>query len=62
MESCAESLLKEADDLAQEAEKKMKWDLVAKSNAFREKARDKQKQVEQTEIQLQSLEKNLQKM
>ena len=62
LESCVESLLKEADDLAQEAEKKMKWDLVAKSNAFREKARDKQKQVEQTEIQIQSLEKNLQKM
>ena len=62
LESCAETLLKEADDLAQEAEKKMKWDLVTKSNAFREKAKEKKKQVEQTGKEIETLEKTLKKM
>ena len=49
MELCAETLLKEADDLAQEAEKKVKWDLVTKFSAFREKVKQKRSKLNKLE-------------
>ena len=54
--------MQEADDLDQEAEKKVKRNLVPKSNAFREKARKKRKQVEQTGKEIESLQKTLKGM
>ena len=41
LESCAEALEKDADQLSIEAEKAMSWELVAKANAFRASAVEK---------------------
>lgn len=62
LESCVETLLKEADDLPQEAKKKVKWDLVSKSNAFIEKTKEKKKQFEETGKEIEALEKTLKEM
>ena len=56
------TLLKEADDLAQEVEKKVKWDLQKKFNAFREKAKEIKKQVKQIGKEIEALEKTLKEM
>lgn len=45
LELSADVLLKEADDLVQEAEKKRKMYLLIKSNAFREKAKGKRNEI-----------------
>lgn len=62
LELTADVLLKEADDLAQEAEKKRKMDLLAKSNAFRDKAKGKRKEIEESSKQIETLEKKLTEM
>ena len=48
LELTADVLLKEADDLAKEAEKKRKMDLLVKSNAFRDKFKNKKEEIEES--------------
>ena len=48
LELTADVLLKEADDLAKEAEKKIKMDLLVKSNAFRDKFKNKKEEIEES--------------
>ena len=47
LESSVNVLLRAADDLAQQAEKKLKMDLIVKSNAFRTKAKEKRVEIEE---------------
>ena len=49
--------MKEADDLAQQAEKKMTMDLLVKSNAFRAKVNEKKKEIEETFREIEKMEK-----
>ena len=51
-------LLREVDDLAQQAEKKLKMDLIVKSNAFRTKAKEKRVEIEEASMQIEKLEKS----
>ena len=59
LESSVDVLLREADDLAQQAEKKLKLDLIVKSNAFRTKAKEKRVEIEEASKQIEKLEKRL---
>lgn len=54
--------MKEADNLANEAEKKMKMDLLVKSNAFRGKVKEKRKEIEETSKGIRKLEKTLSRL
>ena len=55
-------LTKEADELAKQAEKKMKMVLLVKSNAFREKIKEKRKEVEESDEKIKCADKKLQQM
>ena len=57
LESSVNVLLRAADDLAQQAEKKLKMDLIVKSNAFRTKAKEKRVEIEEASKQTVKLEK-----
>lgn len=52
-------LVAEADDLAKEAEKKNKLNLLVKSNALRAKSQSKRKEVEDEEKNIEQLQKRL---
>ena len=60
LESSVDVLLREVDDLAHQAEKKLKMDLIVKSNAFRTKAKEKRVEIEEASKQIEKLEKKLQ--
>ena len=53
--------LREVDDLAHQAEKKLKMDLIVKSNAFRTKAKEKRVEIEEASKQIEKLEKSFRK-
>ena len=59
MESSIDVLTKEADELAKQAEKKMKMDLLVESNAFREKVKEKRREIEQVEEKIKRADKKL---
>ena len=62
LESSVSVLLREADDLAQQAEKKLKMDFLVKSNAFRSKAKEKRMEIEEVSKKIEKLEKKLKEM
>lgn len=62
LESSVDVLLREADEFAQQAEKKLKMDLIVKSNAFRSKAKEKRIEIEEASKQIEKLEKKLQEI
>ena len=62
LEFSIDVLTKEADELAKQAEKKMKMDLLVKSNAFREKVKEKRREIEQVEEKIKRTDKNLQQI
>ena len=57
-----QELTKEADELASEAETKHKMDLLVKSNAMRPKSREKRKEIENEEKNIDGLQKKLKLM
>ena len=59
LESHVEGLEKEANELAIQAKKKMKFDLLAKSNAFRSKATEHRKEIQELDRKIQSVSKNI---
>ena len=48
-----------ANRLSSEAEKVRKWSMLAEANALREKAKSKQVDVDKTQKEIESLEKDL---
>jgi len=59
LQTTAESLIKEADDLAETAELKNNLTLLVKSNALRQKSRQKRKEADKEEGHIEQLEKRL---
>ena len=59
LELTADVLLKEADDLAKEAEKKIKMDLLVKSNAFRDKFKNKKEEIEESNKNIEKLQNKI---
>ena len=59
LELTADVLLKEADDLAKEAEKKIKMDLLVKSNAFRDKFKNKKEEIEESKKKIEKLQNKI---
>ena len=62
LEATAANLSKEADQLAVDAEKNNKMDLLVKSNALRSKAKEKGAEVEVEEDKIQDLKSKLKKL
>ena len=62
LEKMVQELTKEADELATEAETKHKMDLLVKSNAMRSKSREKRKEIENEEKNIDGLHKKLKLM
>ena len=62
LEKMVQELTKEADELATEAETKHKMDLLVKSNALRSKSREKRKEIEHEEKNIDGLQKKLKLM
>ena len=62
LEATAANLSKEADQLAVDAEKNNKMDLLVKSNALRSKAKEKRAEVEVEEDKIKDLKSKLKKL
>ena len=59
LQTTTESPINEADDLAETAEPKNNLALLVKSNALRQKSRQKRKEVDKEEQNIEQLEKKL---
>lgn len=59
VEKCIQKLFNDADQKREDAEKKNKMSLVVESNAFRAKAKEKQKEVKTWEGKIEALKSQL---